>query len=68
MRIWFVFIIFAKKKNNMSRYNKDDLERLILVERVSYAQIGRIYGVGGNAVKKAAKKMGIPVTLRSRIN
>lgn len=52
----------------MSRYNKDDLERLILVERVSYAQIGRIYGVGGNAVKKAAKKMGIPVTLRRRIN
>lgn len=52
----------------MSRYNKDDLERLILVERVSYAKIGRIYGVGGNAVKKAAKKMGIPVTSRRRIN
>ena len=29
----------------MSKYNKEDLERMILIEKLSYKEIGKIYGV-----------------------
>lgn len=50
------------------RYNKEDLEKLILVDKVSYEEIGRIYGVTGTAIKKAAKKLGITLSQKRRIN
>lgn len=52
----------------MDRYNKDELERLILQDKKSYEAIGRYYGVTGNAIKKAAKKMGINLLPKRKIN
>lgn len=47
---------------------KDELERLINVEHVSYEEIGRRYGVTGTAIKKAAKRCGINITPRRKVN
>ena len=37
---------------------KEHLEKM-LFENISYEEIGRRYNVTGNAVKKAAKKLGL---------
>lgn len=52
----------------MVRYKKEDLEKLIIEQNRSYASIGKIYGVTGAAIKKAAKHMGIPLPIRRKIN
>lgn len=52
----------------MVRYNKEDLERLILEQNKSYLVIGKLYGVSDNAIKKAAKKLGITLPRRRIIN
>lgn len=52
----------------MNKYEKEELENLILKENLSYAAIGRMYGVGGNAIKKAAKRLGIELPQRRKIN
>lgn len=52
----------------MSKYNKEDLERMILVEKFSYEEIGRKYEVSGNCIKKQAKKLGIELPKRRIIN
>ena len=49
-------------------YDKKELEILILEQNKSYLFIGRKYGVSGAAIKKAAKKLGIPLPKRSIIN
>lgn len=46
---------------------KDNLEELI-TNGTPYEQIGKMYGVCGNAVKKAAKKLGISLEYRRKIN
>lgn len=46
---------------------KETLEKLIK-EGVSYERIGRKYEVSGNAVKKAAKKLGIELEQKRKIN
>ena len=46
---------------------KETLERLIS-EGVSYEKIGRQYNVSGTAIKKAAKKLGIKLEPRRKIN
>ena len=43
----------------MSKYNKEELEDLLVTQNLSYEAVGRIYGVTGNAVRKAAKRLGI---------
>lgn len=43
----------------MSKYNKEELENLILIQNLPYEAIGRMYGVTGNAIKKAAIRLGI---------
>lgn len=43
---------------------KIELEKLIFDEKVSYEAIGRLYGVTGAAVKKAAKKLGLNLPVR----
>ena len=50
------------------QYNKEELEKLILIENKSYEEIGRMYRVTGNAIKKAAKKFGIELPVRRKIN
>jgi hypothetical protein len=52
----------------MSKYNKEELENLILIQNLSYEAIGRLYGVTGNAVKKAASRLGIDLPSRRKIN
>lgn len=47
---------------------KNELERLINVEHVSYEEIGRRYNVSGQAVKKAAQRLGIEIPTRREIN
>lgn len=52
----------------MSKYSKEELEQLILVDNLSYEEIGRRYGVTGAAIKKAAKRLGIELPVKRKIN
>ena len=52
----------------MSKYNKEELENLLLVQNLSYEAIGRLYGVTGNAIKKAASRLEINLPSRRKIN
>lgn len=47
---------------------KENLERLINEEHKSYEEIGRLYNVSGNAIKKACRKIGITLYPRRKIN
>lgn len=49
-------------------YKKEELEKLIKEEKMSYEAIGRIYGVTGNSIKKAALKLGIDLEPRRKVN
>ena len=46
---------------------KEHLEKM-LSENISYEEIGRYYKVTGNAVKKAAKKLGLVLEQKREIN
>lgn len=48
------------------KYVKEDLERMIFNEKLSYREIGRKYGVSDTYIKKISKKLGIK--LLKRIN
>ena len=48
------------------KYKREDLEKLIFIEKKSYREIGRIYGVSDTYIKKVANKLGIK--LRKRKN
>ena len=52
----------------MNKYNKDELERLIFKENLSYKEISKKYGVSGNTIRKNAKKLGIVLPKRRNIN
>lgn len=52
----------------MSKYNKLELENLIFNENLSYEAIGKLYGVSGNAIKKAAIRLEIKLPVRRKIN
>ena len=47
---------------------KEELERLINIEKVSYEEIGRRYGCSGANIKKVAKAIGILLPQRRSIN
>lgn len=47
---------------------KEELERLINIEKVSYEEIGRRYGCSGANIKKVAKQLGIQLPKRRKIN
>lgn len=47
---------------------KEELERLINIEKVSYEEIGRRYGCSGANIKKQAKQLGIELPQRRKIN
>jgi len=49
-------------------YTKNELEHLILEQNKSYSFIGKLYGVSGNAIKKAALKLGIKLPKRRTVN
>lgn len=50
------------------KYNKEELERLLLVEKLSYEKVGRIFGITGAGIKKAGERMGIEFPSRRRVN
>ena len=52
----------------MSKYKKEELEDLIITQNLSYESIGRMYGVTGNAIRKAAKRLGIDLPQKRTIN
>ena len=54
----------------MSKWDseKEELERLINIEKVSYEEIGRRYGCSGANIKKQAKLLGIELPQRRKIN
>lgn len=49
-------------------YNKETLIDLIQVQKKSYSEIGRMFGCSGNNIKKVAKKLGIGLEKRRKIN
>lgn len=49
----------------MNKYDKATLERLIDVEKLSYREIGRMFGVSDMAIKKAARRVGIVLNKRA---
>lgn len=52
----------------MSKYNKEELEKYIFEDKLSYIAIGKIYGVSDAAIRKAAKRLGIELPQRRKIN
>ena len=47
---------------------KEELNRLINIEKVSYEEIGRRYSCSGTNIKKVAKQLGIELPQRRKIN
>lgn len=47
---------------------KDYLEQAILVDKLSYEEIGRKYGCSGSNIKKVAQRIGIELPQRRKIN
>lgn len=47
---------------------KENLEKYILHDNLSYESIGRIYGCSGNNIKKQAKQLGIILPQKRKIN
>lgn len=52
----------------MKKYDETKLRELILEQNKPYSLIGKMYGVSGAAIKKAAIKMGIPLPRRRAVN
>lgn len=50
------------------KYTKEDLERMVLYESKTYSEIGKLYGVTGNSIRKACKKFGINLPKRRKIS
>ena len=44
----------------------ENLKNLVLVENLSYEEIGRIYGCSGNNIKKVLQRRGIELPIRSK--
>lgn len=57
------------KRSTMNwKDEKDRLEKLILDERVSYIEIGKMYGCSDNNIKKVARRLGIELPKRRNIS
>lgn len=48
------------------KYIKEDLERMIYIEKLSYETIGKYYGVSGTYIKKVAYNLGISLPGRKK--
>ncbi len=48
------------------KYKKEDLERMIWVEKLPYTKIAEFYGVSDTYIKKVASKLGIPLQSRAK--
>lgn len=52
--------------NFNEKYDKNILEKLIFVDKLSYKEIGRLYKVSDTYIKKVAKKLDIILPVRSK--
>lgn len=52
----------------MNTYNKQELEKLIIFENKKYTEIGKLFGVTGSAIKKAALRLGISLPKKRIVN
>ena len=52
----------------MGKYNKEELQDLIINKNLSYELIGATFKVSGAAIKKAALRLGIELPVRRSIN
>jgi len=52
----------------MGKYNKEELEKLILIDKLSYELIGRQFDCSGSNIKKVALRLGIQIESRRKIN
>jgi Zn finger protein HypA/HybF involved in hydrogenase expression len=52
----------------MSKYKKEELEKLIFEDKLPYDTIGELYGVTGASIRKAANRLGIELPKRREIN
>ena len=52
----------------MNKYNKEELEKLILEKQLPYEVIGKMFNVTGTAIKKAAFRLGIELPQKRKIN
>ena len=50
------------------KYEKDKLFTLIVIEEKSYEEIGKMYSCTGSNIKKVAKRLGIPLKQKRKIN
>lgn len=55
-------------ESKLSNITKEELEKLILKEKLSYEEIGRKYEVSGVAIKKKARKLEIKLPKKRKIN
>ncbi len=46
------------------KYNKEELEKLIFIDNLSYEEIGRKFNVSGAAIKKATIRLDIELPQR----
>lgn len=46
---------------------KEKLEQLILIDKLSYEEIGRKYNCSGSNIKKVASKIGITLPKRRKL-
>lgn len=53
---------------NKWKEEKEKLYKMIIEEKKSYKEIGKLYDVSCQAVRKAAKRLGIPIEPRRKIN
>lgn len=47
---------------------KENIEKLLLIDKCSYEYVGRIYNVSGTYIKEVAIKLGIQITPRRKVN
>lgn len=47
---------------------KEELEKLILVDKLSYIKIGKMFGVTDNAIKRRARRLGIKLPQRRKVS
>lgn len=61
-------VIHKMNEGKLSNVTKEELEKLIFEEKLSYEEIGRRYSVSGYAIVKRAKKLGIELPKKRKIN
>ena len=52
----------------MNTYKKEELEELIFKKNLSYEEIGKMFGITGAGIKKAAKSLGISLPIRKKFS